>query len=388
PLPSATPTTLVPSEESPSPPSAISTTLAPSEESFTPAASALSSTLVPSDETSPMVPSATASILPSAESSPVPSTTPTTLAPSEESSPPVPSATPTTVIPFEDLLTSDPPVTSSTLAPSEESSPVPSATSSTLAPLEKLAVPSDQDSGATHNSCQTIPSANRNVIQSANLSSLALDINRKIKVGTDNLSFKFLLLGYSLNVVAAQYKLVINHDGEDVATVSTPNIPSTMDNGTLNIVIDPIKVTLPSSPGMTMAGLDNFASGLKDAKNGHNYVSDGILFVYSDFGYFNPSQLSIRLPDFKLLVVDSMGMKFKYSNVFGFDITPGDNKFTLDVFQKAIDAENFQQRVVTSGDVVVLQGNSAAVNIPALAQAIAPLKFNVTFPIIAKTGPQ
>ncbi|KAG0197161.1 hypothetical protein BGX33_000888, partial [Mortierella sp. NVP41] len=125
-----------------------------------------------------------------------------------------------------------------------------------------------------------------------------------------------------------------------------------------------------------------------DAKNGHNYVSDGILFVYSDFGYFNPSQLSIRLSDFKLLVVDSMGMKFKYSNVFGFDITPGDNKFTLDVIQKAIDAEDFQQRVVTSGDVVVLQGNSAAVNIPALAQAIAPLKFNVTFPIIAKTGPQ
>ncbi|KAG0195921.1 hypothetical protein BGX33_002334, partial [Mortierella sp. NVP41] len=171
-----------------------------------------------------------------------------------------------------------------------------------------------------------------NVITSVNLTS----------IGSDILIFKLLEIpGNSLKIDATQFKGIINHEGQDVATFSAASVPVIPSDCILKAAIALIKVTLPSpvahvqlghrsrlffkgmveltvsvgdkkipvigiqfSSSATLAGLNNFASGIQYVAIKEKKTSKDKFINFYTASYSNPSQLSIRTSDVLLPAMD------------------------------------------------------------------------------------
>ncbi|KAF9079422.1 hypothetical protein BGX23_004129, partial [Mortierella sp. AD031] len=170
-----------------------------------------------------------------------------------------------------------------------------------------------------------------NVITSVNLTS----------IGSDILIFKLLEIpGNSLKIDATQFK----HEGQDVATFSAASVPVIPSDCILKAAIALIKVTLPSpvahvqlgdfiavllsrpsgmveltvsvgdkkipvigiqfSSSATLAGLNNFASGIQYVAIKEKKTSKDKFINFYTASYSNPSQLSIRTSDVLLPAMD------------------------------------------------------------------------------------
>jgi len=135
-----------------------------------------------------------------------------------------------------------------------------------------------------------------------------------------------------------------------------------------------------SSPSR-LPGFNNMAKTTFDHGSEFSIYADTFYFT-AIFKFANPTGLKVNFGGLKFNAVDSEGKQLKGSAIDLFQLGPGEDNVSLQLFSKIGDSALFLNRLHDSGDTVTLQGTADTSTNIYLAPALSQLKFTVKYPSV------